>query len=573
MNEYLKGYTDLGWAIFPVKSDRTPYTPHGFKDATKDYNKAVKLFAPYPDALIAVATGAISGIEVLDVDVKKQADGLPKPGLLTMESLNMDHGPLPETVMQGTPSGGRHYFFKRHDNKPMKTRTEFLLGLDIRAEGAYIVIASPHVAHYTDKNGDEINGQYNWLTPPEKTELAFAPDWLIRLTHEQAQPSGIKIPDLQDRIKQQYGKDVTIKDYSSYYALNCYITDHKDLHPSMLISKTTGRVKCLSCSYESSIDKDFGISISQTLDIDRVFQEGRIDIISAIKEKPPDYDFVMPGFKIGSVGAVIATGGTGKGFFELQTGISIAAGVSLCGGIWETSTQPVKTGKVTIFPAEDAKEDIEKRMYSISEVYKSKNITIDPDLLNKNLQIVSLVGCVPELMDKDGQISGSGFYDAIIKYCYGSRLIILDPFSRFRGISEENSNALATRFVQRLESIAQKTGGSILITHHTNKFSSFSGVGDQKDAGRGASAFTDAVRFQINLSTMTESEAKVYLSSPSYDRTKFLKVTMSKVNYAEQQSLVWLHREVGGVLMKTELIQNQKVVEIGSNKSIHRRAV
>jgi hypothetical protein len=48
---------------------------------------------------------------------------------------------------------------------------------------------------------------------------------------------------------------------------------------------------------------------------------------------------------------------------------------------------------------------------------------------------------------------------------------------------------------------------------------------------------------------------------------------MSKVNYAEQQSLVWLHREVGGVLMKTELIQNQKVVEIGSNKSIHRRAV
>lgn len=577
MNEYLKYYTDLGWSVFPVKPDKTPYTPHGFKDATNDYEKAVKLFAQYPDALIGVATGAISGIEVLDVDVKRQVDGQPKPGIISLEVLTMDHGELPETMRQITPSEGRHYFFKRKKDNPMKTTVNFFEGLDIRSDNAYVVLASPNKAHYKNsKTNEEIDGFYKWENIDSVKELAFAPDWLIQLTHSKIQSTGIEASILQEQINKNYGKDVTVKDYGNYFLTNCYHEGHADEHPSMLISKITGRVSCLSCKYTSTLENDFDIKIPQTQYIENIFIYNRIDIIKAINEVPVPYDYVLPALERGKIALVVASSGVGKSFFVLQTAISVATGVPLCGGIWETSTSTFPIRRVTIFFAEDSKKDIERRIHSISEVYKSNDINLKDGLVAENLNIVSLVGYVPELMDKEGNISKSGFYDAIIKYCEGSELIILDPYSRFKGISDENSNAFANRFVQYLEDIAKRDNSSILITQHTSKFSSFNGIGDQKEAGRGASALTDAVRLQINLSTMTEKEAQTFLINGSLerieDRRKFLKVTMSKVNYAEQKPPVWLHRESGGVLMKTELTQNGVVLS-GSKKTKNRRSV
>jgi hypothetical protein len=55
-----------GIPVFPCKPDKTPATPHGFKDATTDLAQIEAWFSDR-EALIGVPTGTASGLNVLDV--------------------------------------------------------------------------------------------------------------------------------------------------------------------------------------------------------------------------------------------------------------------------------------------------------------------------------------------------------------------------------------------------------------------------------------------------------------------------------------------------------------------------
>lgn len=75
-----------------------------------------------------VPTGTANGILVLDVDAKSG-------GLETIKQFQ-----IPPTMSQATPSGGRHFIFKYpNDGRNYGNRVGFLPGLDIRANGGYIM--------------------------------------------------------------------------------------------------------------------------------------------------------------------------------------------------------------------------------------------------------------------------------------------------------------------------------------------------------------------------------------------------------------------------------------------------
>jgi hypothetical protein len=61
-------YAACGWHVFLTRA-KAPITIHGFKDATVDAAVITSGWQRWPDAVPAVATGAVSGIVVLDVDV------------------------------------------------------------------------------------------------------------------------------------------------------------------------------------------------------------------------------------------------------------------------------------------------------------------------------------------------------------------------------------------------------------------------------------------------------------------------------------------------------------------------
>ncbi|KGR50635.1 hypothetical protein OC00_12040 [Xanthomonas vasicola] len=68
-----------------------------------------------------------------------------------------------------------------------------------------------------------------------------------------------------------------------------------------------------------------------------------IDVLAAFEHEPPILDFIRPGFLAGTVGALVAQGGTGKSFWALEAAMSIAR--SVAGGDL-VGLAPVRTGRV-----------------------------------------------------------------------------------------------------------------------------------------------------------------------------------------------------------------------------------
>lgn len=166
MNEAIK-YAEMGLAVFPVRKNKAPYTPHGCKDAKTDLRAIKNWWKRYPDANIGIATGSISGgIIVIDIDIDEDKGIYGDDSLRKWEKEN---GQLPETWRAITGRGGYHIYY-RSDEK-IKNTTNLYPGIDIRGEGGY-VIAPPSI----HQNGN----YYQWEYDPEDTDLHFADQQVMK---------------------------------------------------------------------------------------------------------------------------------------------------------------------------------------------------------------------------------------------------------------------------------------------------------------------------------------------------------------------------------------------------------
>ena len=129
MIDHALACVEQGWAVFPlVPNTKRPLTPNGFKDASKSVFAVRKWWTAHPDANIGLATGEVSGIAVIDVDVKNGAKG--------RESLSSLNG-LPPTLTVTTPSGGWHLYYLCPQGG-LRSRTG-PAGIDLKADGGYVV--------------------------------------------------------------------------------------------------------------------------------------------------------------------------------------------------------------------------------------------------------------------------------------------------------------------------------------------------------------------------------------------------------------------------------------------------
>ena len=253
----------------------------------------------------------------------------------------------------------------------------------------------------------------------------------------------------------------------------------------------------------------------------------------------------------GIVGSVIAPGGAGKSQLILQLAASVAAGVPFC-NTWEVG----KPGEALALLAEDDDEEVHRRLAliarQVADVHKQRDVR---EAIARNLYVKSVVAW-NNLLTSSGAhraVQETGYADrvvATVRDLRNLKLIVLDPASRFRG-GDENSAEDVTRFIEALEKIRMATGATVLIVHHANK-ASMQGGEQTQSASRGSSAFSDGIRWQMNLAGLSEDEARGF-GVPAGERRHYLSVTMTKNNYAPPQPTIYLKRAEGGVLVRASL--------------------
>ena len=119
---------ESGVPVFPCLASKAPSCPGGFKAATTNPVAVRELWTRHPGPLVGVPTGAISGIDVVDIDPRNGGD----------RWLVDNSDRLPVTRIHATRSGGDHLLFRHHVGLGCSAG-RVAPGIDIRAVGGYII--------------------------------------------------------------------------------------------------------------------------------------------------------------------------------------------------------------------------------------------------------------------------------------------------------------------------------------------------------------------------------------------------------------------------------------------------
>lgn len=155
-----------------------------------------------PAANIGIATGAPSGIWVLDVDPDNG-------GGVALAQLLGAFGAIPPTYTVTTGSGGTHFYFAMPlDFEPTNRRGALPPGIDVRGTGGQVVVPPSRSA-----KGDYIEAHWSAIAP--------APEWLLDLIRPLPEPERPALPPGgMSAVLQQHG-DRLARYAATAVARNC----------------------------------------------------------------------------------------------------------------------------------------------------------------------------------------------------------------------------------------------------------------------------------------------------------------------------------------------------------------
>ncbi|MFC5006943.1 bifunctional DNA primase/polymerase [Dactylosporangium cerinum] len=166
------GYAEHGWPVFLLGRTKRPLancdackdagaehdpascgclTCHGFYAATTDLDRLAAMCAAHPRGMLAIRTGAVADLAVVDID--------PRNGGA------LDHALMPRTACVATGGGGWHLFY-RHPGGRLAPQVADHPGVDLKADGGYVV-APPSIHPRTGQ-------PYRWIGSHPVIEMAPA---------------------------------------------------------------------------------------------------------------------------------------------------------------------------------------------------------------------------------------------------------------------------------------------------------------------------------------------------------------------------------------------------------------
>ncbi len=200
-------------------------------------------WARWPDANVAVVTGSVSGVAVLDVDPRSGGDD-------ALAALEARWGQLPATVEARSGGGGRHVWFSEPGELPSAVLAP---GVELKAErGTVIAPPSVHVS----------GARYAWRPgrQPGARAPAALPDWLEALAHGDPEARArhplaappVRTTREQDEFAAAWARaGVEVRPGDHYYL--CPF--HADTHPSLHVDSEGCRWFCFGCRRGGGISR------------------------------------------------------------------------------------------------------------------------------------------------------------------------------------------------------------------------------------------------------------------------------------------------------------------------------
>jgi hypothetical protein len=162
-----------GYRVFPCKADKSPATPNGFKDAACEHASIELLWRQHPAVLVGVATGAVGGIAVLDIDLAKHAEA--------QAWWDFHRERLLPARIHRTRSGGLHLIYR---HRPGLRCSAGLInrGVDVRADGGYIIWWPGAGLEVLEDGG--IQAWPDWLVPIEPSPPSISHRAIAARSHD-----------------------------------------------------------------------------------------------------------------------------------------------------------------------------------------------------------------------------------------------------------------------------------------------------------------------------------------------------------------------------------------------------
>lgn len=158
-------YAARGWSVVPAepRGKRPIVAWQEFQQRIASAEEIAAWFRHWPRANVAIVTGAVSRLVVLDIDSRHE-------GSASLEQLALAHGPLPRTQEALTGGGGRHLYFT-HPGGTVRNRVGLAAGIDLRGDGGCVV--APPSVHPSGR-------RYAWVEArgPHDALPAPMPRWL-----------------------------------------------------------------------------------------------------------------------------------------------------------------------------------------------------------------------------------------------------------------------------------------------------------------------------------------------------------------------------------------------------------
>lgn len=556
-----------------------PATPNGFKDAANDIDHVLNVWGGRKHLNVGIATGAKSGVFVVDIDSQEGEEGL--KALCS----------LPDTLTVKTAKG-RHLFFK-HPGHDVVTKKGVLPGVDIRGDGGYVVgplshhitgnvysfvnplmdVADapqeildlvtkkavkdtpvPSISQLAMPSGSVSLMDNKWTADDARNHLSFIDpdigydDWIAVGMALHSEGFGFELWDDWSSKGSKYDAEDMVSHWRSFsskggvsYGTVVHMAKQKGWTPKG--QKTTELPKPIK---KETVDPETG----------EITEDNSLRLTDWVASKKytghaPDIDWLIEGtFQRGVPALLAAMGGLGKSFAVLDLCITIASPPGLTprrilGG------DVVEHGKCVFITAEDSLNSVHRRIEKICP----------PSLLQQtkeNLIVVPMpeIGG-PQLLVKENN-EGLGvtdfYYDLRDQLCAMEdlKLFVIDPLQAFVGADitsrPESAQFMWTAFAH----IAAQTKATMLCTHHMRKdgLKSIETLADAREAIRGTTGIIDGSRLVYSMWQASEEAGRAIakIRDEEYVPNNFAMGGVVKSNDEEVREVTCFVRNESGVL-------------------------